>query len=217
MELGRITLGSITGKRIIGGLGAALLLAPGTATPAFAQGMGGMQKQQTMPMTPGTKEMSGMKQMQGMNKPNMKMGGMGGMAPVDAPVIPAVAEYAEGKRIAFLHTETSDTKMAKILTDMMGSPVLVVPALAKTPDELLARVYVFTNGLKGKGPLVPLGFQPDVFDAPPGDPGYSPLRKIVLVPWRAGYSCAEVKTFTLEHRNNFLSGLKVRDEGARTC
>ncbi|MDP6366723.1 MAG: hypothetical protein QF787_11325 [Nitrospinota bacterium] len=111
---------------------------------------------------------------------------MGGMAAVkNAPVVPAVTGYSEGKTILFIHTETSDKKIAKILTDMMGgSPVLVVPALAKVPAEALSRVYVFANGLKGGGPTGPLGFQADVFENPPGDPGYSPLRKITLVRWK---------------------------------
>ncbi len=108
---------------------------------------------------------------------------MGGMMAADAPVVPAVTGYSEGQKMLFLHTETSDPGIAKILTDMMGSPVLVVPSLAKAPDEMLARVYVFTNGLTGTGPLGPLGFQPDVFEKPPGDAGYSPLRKLVLVTW----------------------------------
>lgn len=108
---------------------------------------------------------------------------MGGMMAADAPVVPAVTGYSEGQEILFQHTETSDPEIAKILTDMMGSPVLVVPSLAKAPDEMLARVYVFTNGLTDTGSLGPLGFQPDVFEKPPGDAGYSPLRKLVLVTW----------------------------------
>ncbi len=140
-----------------GGLTAALLVALVIAFPVSAQ--------ETMqPMQP----------MQPM---------MGGMMATDAPVVPAVTGYSEGQKILFLHTETSDPGIAKILTDMMGSPVLVVPSLAKAPDEMLARVYVFTNGLTGTGPLGPLGFQPDVFENPPGDAGYSPLRKLVLVTW----------------------------------
>lgn len=31
-----------------------------------------------------------------------------------------------------------------------------------------------------------MGFQPDVFDAVPGDPRYTPLRALNLVTWRAG-------------------------------
>ena len=119
-------------------------------------------------------------------KPMQPMGTM--MAPKDAPVVPPVTGYADGQEILFLHTETSDPKIAKILTDMMGSPVLVVPSLARAPKEMLASVYVFTNGVSGNGPMGPLGFQPDVFDNPPGHSGYSPLRTIVLVTWQDGSS-----------------------------
>ena len=56
------------------------------------------------------------------------------------------------------------------------------------------KVYVFTNGTKGEGPMGPLGFQPDVFDDPPGHPGYSPLRKIILVTWKEGRSARTLKS-----------------------
>ena len=102
--------------------------------------------------------------------------------------------YSEGQRILFLHTETSDPEIAKILTDMMGSPVLVVRSLAKAPNEMLAPVYVFTNGVTGEGPLGPLGFQPDVFGEPPGRAGYTPLRSIVLVTWRDEASARLLKS-----------------------
>ena len=124
---------------------------------------------------------------------SMKMGGMkmGGMKMVTgAPVVPAVTGFSEGKTILFIHTETSDAGIAKLLTDMMGgSPVLHVPALAKIPSTSLARVYVFKNGSRGANmdsPKGPFGFQPDVFENPPGSPGYSPLRKVVLVTWKQG-------------------------------
>ena len=108
---------------------------------------------------------------------------MGGMMAADAPVVPPVTGYSEGQEILFLHTETSDPEIAKILTDMMGSPVLVVHSLSKAPKAMLARVYVFTNGVTGEGPMGPFGFQPDVFEDPPGSPGYTPLRSVVLVAW----------------------------------
>ena len=139
---------------------AILLLALALASPVWAQ------------MTDGT-----MKTMEGMMP-------MGGMMSGEAPVIPPVAGYSEGQDILFLHTEASDPKIAKLLTDMMGSPVIVVPALANVPKEILARVYVFTNGPKAAGAMGPLGFQPDVFESPPGSPGYTPLRTVVLVTWK---------------------------------
>lgn len=93
-------------------------------------------------------------------------------------VVPPVDGYLDGQRIRFIHTEASDPDVASLLTDMMGSPVLTVPALVKAPQEARATVYVFTNGVAGSGPF---DFQPDVFDKPPGRPGYSPLREVVLV------------------------------------
>ncbi len=110
------------------------------------------------------------------------MAGMG--MEVDAPRVPPVTGYAEGEEIHFIHPEASDEQLAKALTQMMGgSPVLVVPALAEVPESALATVYAFTNGVVPEGAVGPLGFQPDVFDNPPGTEGYSPLRAVNLVTW----------------------------------
>lgn len=106
-------------------------------------------------------------------------------------VVPPVDGYMEGQNIRFIHTEASDPKVADLLTKMKGSPVLVVPSLAQTPKELLAEVYVFTNGIKGAGPFE---FQPDVFDSPPGTEGYRPLRRLNLVTWKNAGAARELKT-----------------------
>jgi hypothetical protein len=115
--------------------------------------------------------------------------GMNMMGAVDIatiPRVPPVAGYAEGERVFFLHTEVSDVNIAKIMTDMMASPVPVVPSLAEAPASMLAVVYAFTNGVQPEGPRGPLNFQPDVFDHPVGSEGYSPLRAIHLVTWQDG-------------------------------
>lgn len=127
------------------------------------------------------------------------MGSMGGMEGVDAPLPPAVAGLAEGEEIAFLHTEASDSAVAALLTEMMDSPVLLVPALARIADEALANVYVFQNGVEPEGARGPFGFQPDVFDCPPATECYTPLRAVNLVRWarpdeaRVLTSAAEVR------------------------
>jgi hypothetical protein len=105
--------------------------------------------------------------------------------------LPAGKAYADGKEIYFVHTEASDTAIAEKLTNMMKSPVLYVPALAQAPDSALANVYVFSNGIKGKGPL---GFQSDVFDNPPGSTGYSPLRRLNVVTWTNESQASELKS-----------------------
>ncbi len=105
--------------------------------------------------------------------------------------IPAGLAYAEGKEIYFTHTEASDPGIAEKLTNMMNSPVIYVPSLADVPESALAKVYVFENGLSGMGPL---GFQPDVFNNPPGTDGYSPLRQIILTRWADGITAVELKS-----------------------
>ncbi|MBI2999623.1 MAG: hypothetical protein HYY46_14415 [Deltaproteobacteria bacterium] len=105
--------------------------------------------------------------------------------------VPPVKAYTEGKEIKFIHTEASDPKVAELLTEMMRSPVLVVPSLAQAPKEMLADVYVFKNGVKGNGPF---GFQPDVFDNPAGTDGYRPLRSVLIVTWKNEKAARELKS-----------------------
>lgn len=179
-------------------------------TMAQMQGMmtgmqGMMGRMQGMGNMPGAADMQGMMaRMQGMmgdmqgmmgqmHPAGTPMPGMGmGMEMMgDAPIIPAGLAYVDGQEIRFIHTEVSDPDIAQLLTDMMDSPVLVVPSLAELPDAALATVYVFTNGPEGMGPL---GFQPDVFDNPPGMDGYSPLRRIHLVTWSDPAAAVELKS-----------------------
>ena len=105
--------------------------------------------------------------------------------------LPAGKAYAEGKEIYFVHTEASDANVAEKLTNMMKSPVMLVPSLADVPEEALANVYVFTNGVEGSGPF---GFQADVFDNPPGTEGYTPLRRLNVITWTEGSTARELKS-----------------------
>ena len=105
--------------------------------------------------------------------------------------LPAGKAWAEGKEIYFIHTEASDAGVAEKLTGMMKSPVILVPSLANVPDESLANVYVFTNGIAGSGPF---GFQADVFDNPPGTDGYTPLRRLNVITWTDETKARELKS-----------------------
>jgi hypothetical protein len=106
--------------------------------------------------------------------------------------IPFTSGYVEGQRIKFIHPEVSDAKVADLLTEMLNSPVIVVPSLAQAPESMLTTVYVFTNGVKrGEGPFK---FQADVFDRPPGTEGYSPLRRVNLVAWKDQGKPRELKS-----------------------
>lgn len=120
-------------------------------------------------------------------------GGMDMSSMAEAPSIPAGMAYIDGQEMRFVHTEASDPDVAKLLSDMMSSPVIHVAALAEAPEAMLAQVYVFKNGVAGMGPL---GYQPDVFDNPPGSPGYSPLRRIVFATWTDESKARELKALS---------------------
>ncbi len=102
---------------------------------------------------------------------------------------PLALAYYEGGKVYFIHPEASDEGVAEILTNMMGTDVMVVPSLAEVPEELLNNVYVFTNGVEAIGPL---GYQPDVFDSVPSDEAYTPLHSVNLVTWQENAEAREL-------------------------
>ena len=105
--------------------------------------------------------------------------------------LPADKGYAEGKEIYFTHTEASNEELAEKMSAGMDSPVLYVPSLASVPENSLANVYAFTNGVKGTSMS---GLQPSVFHSPPGTDGYTPLRRLNMVTWTDETQARELKT-----------------------
>lgn len=112
-------------------------------------------------------------------------------SPTVRVTVPLVDGFYKGQEILFMHTEASDKKVADLLTGMMGSKVIFVPSLSNVPATALADVYVFTNGVRGGGPM---GFQPDVFSSVPGDEDYTPLRTLNLVSWEENATSRELKS-----------------------
>jgi len=108
-----------------------------------------------------------------------------------APAIPTSVAYLDGEQIYFIYTEISDAGLAEILTQKMEFPVVTVPLLTKSSYEVTSGVYVFKNGVEGKGPLE---FQLNVLDSPPGTDGYTPLRRLYFVSWNAGSTAREIKS-----------------------
>lgn len=114
--------------------------------------------------------------------------------------LPLTKGYVNGFEVFYISTEASDKGLADHLTDFTHSRVSYTPALGNAPPQSLGNIYVFTNGIKGPGPL---GFQPNIADSQPGDPGYSPLWRINNVEWKQGISPREIKSET-----DILSGQK---------
>lgn len=81
----------------------------------------------------------------------------------------------DGSTIYYIVTDAVPSGPA----EMMG--VLHTPTTAPLITNAAAvDLFQFTNGLKSTGPL---GFQPGIAAAAPGDDGYSPMWRIYLVEW----------------------------------
>jgi hypothetical protein len=85
---------------------------------------------------------------------------------------PVVTGWADGEQVDYLLQEVSDPEAAELLSEKTGFEVPVVESLADVPKEALANLYLFMNGIEGPNPF---GFQMNVIDSVPGEPGYSPL------------------------------------------
>jgi hypothetical protein len=94
---------------------------------------------------------------------------------------PLIGGYAHGKAVTYLLTDVSLKKDAAGLSKATGYPVNFVPQLGRVPESALAKLYLFTNGVKGPNPF---GFQANVIDSVPGEKGYSPLWRVYAVTWK---------------------------------
>lgn len=115
--------------------------------------------------------------------------------------IPLTMGYVDGHEIFYISTEASVEDVANHLTDLTGFRVAYTPALALAPEESLAQIYAFTNGVEGNGAF---GFQPQVADSQPGDDKYSPLWNVNAITWNEDAEPRELKSemAILEARDN---------------
>ena len=105
--------------------------------------------------------------------------------------IPLVKGYENGKEIFLVTFDSSDEKIALMLEENIGFPVHFTKSLQKTPQGVYNELYIFQNGITGKGHL---DFQPSIFSAKPGDANYSPLYKVNFVKWRDSEISYEIKS-----------------------
>ncbi len=105
--------------------------------------------------------------------------------------IPLTKGYANGEEIFYISTEASVEEVANHLTDLTGFRVAYTPALEFAPEESLAQIYAFTNGVEGNGAF---GFQSQVADSQPGDDKYSPLWNVNAVTWNENSEPRELKS-----------------------
>jgi hypothetical protein len=104
---------------------------------------------------------------------------------------PLIGGFVDGRSVEYLLTDVSDQKEAEGLSEATGFPVTFVSSLVDVPDEALANLYLFMNGVEGPNPF---GFQANVLDTVPGDEGYSPLWRVHAVTWSEDAEARELRS-----------------------
>lgn len=106
------------------------------------------------------------------------------LSQAEVPItIPLHGGFYNGGQVYYIITDASNSADAGKISDKQGWKVQTAPLLAQSPQKLLTKVYIFTNGIFGQGSE---GFQQDVFSDAPSDKDYTPLALVVHAKWNAG-------------------------------
>ncbi|HJU13452.1 MAG TPA: hypothetical protein VJ792_03260 [Candidatus Nitrosotalea sp.] len=106
------------------------------------------------------------------------------LSQAEVPVkIPLHDGFYNGGQVYYIVTDASNSADAGKISDKQGWKVQTAPLLAQSPQKLLTKVYVFTNGVFGQGME---GFQGDVFSDAPSSKNYTPVALVVHAKWNAG-------------------------------
>ena len=104
-------------------------------------------------------------------------------ANVPATIPMHLATY-DGQPVYYIITDSNDETYSELITEKQNWKVELAPPLSNTHKSALDVVYVFKNGISGKGIH---GFQDEVVTSTPSQPEqYSALRTITEVSWKSG-------------------------------
>jgi predicted lipoprotein with Yx(FWY)xxD motif len=109
----------------------------------------------------------------------------------DALDPPLVGGFYEGEPVDYLLTDVNVEEEAEGLSEATGFPVSYVERLGEVPESATAKLYLFMNGVEGPNPF---GFQANVIDSVPGEPGYSPLWLVHAVEWTDESEARELRS-----------------------
>ena len=108
--------------------------------------------------------------------------------------IPMHKGIYEGNQVLYIITDGSDEDYAKTITEKQEWKVELSTVIANVPENILQKLFVFKNGIKGDGIY---GFQKEVFTSTPSQESeYSALNSVVEVTWKTGQNEIEFESVT---------------------
>ena len=100
-----------------------------------------------------------------------------------AATIPMHRGIHDGGSVFYIMTDSSDQEFAKKISESQGWRVEHAPPIVNAPQDVLQKIFVFTNGVRGDGLY---GYQDEVFSSTPEEPQYNALNSITEVTWKRG-------------------------------
>lgn len=98
--------------------------------------------------------------------------------------IPMHKGIYEGNQVLYIITDGSDKDYIKTISEKQKWNVELAPAIATVPEDVLQKLFIFKNGIKGDGIY---GFQDEVFSVTPSQESqYSALSSVIEVTWKVG-------------------------------
>jgi len=118
--------------------------------------------------------------------------------------IPMHLGIYEGESVNYIITDSNDETYADLITNKQNWKVELAPPLTNASKSALDDVYVFTNGISGKGIH---GFQDELFSSTPSQvEQYSALRTITEISWKSGQTPEVLET---------IESIKEVEDGGR--
>ena len=106
--------------------------------------------------------------------------------------IPMHEGLYDGDPIYYIITDSSHQDYAKMLTTKQGWKVEVAPSIKKTPENILQKIFIFKNGIKGNGIN---DYQQEIFTSTPYQKlEYTSLNSVIEVTWKKGQNATLLKS-----------------------
>ena len=98
--------------------------------------------------------------------------------------IPMHKGIYNGNPVLYIITDSSDKDYAQIITEKQGWNVELSTIISDVPNDILGKLFVFKNGIKGDGIF---GFQSEIVSSTPSQESeYIALTSVVEVTWKKG-------------------------------
>jgi hypothetical protein len=107
-------------------------------------------------------------------------------------IIPMHEGLYDGNPIFYIITDSSQQGYAEMLTTKQGWKVEIAPSIKKTPENILQKIFIFKNGVRGDGINK---YQKEIFTSTPSQKlQYNSLNSVIEVTWKKGQNATVLES-----------------------